>query len=77
MFVWGPALCALIIGFIIGTRFKSNHIYTLSSFIIVLIVAFLFANGVGQFPYYNDFGFSTPFLFGVIGLLLGKFIFDR
>ncbi|WP_409200406.1 energy-converting hydrogenase B subunit J [Methanobrevibacter sp. DSM 116169] len=77
MFVWGPVIIALIIGFIIGTRFKNNNIYTLSSFLVIFILAILFAKGIGQFPYYDDYSIATTLIAAAVGLLAGKFIFDR
>jgi energy-converting hydrogenase B subunit J len=77
MIVWGPVIIALIIGFIIGSRLKNKPNLTISSFIVVFIAAILFAWQYGQFPYYDDFDIATPFISAAIGLLLGKFVFDR
>ena len=77
MFVWGPMLIALLIGFVIGTRFKNLQNFTLLSFVFMIIVVLLYAGMYGQYPYYDDFSFSSTIISGIVGLFIGKLIFDR
>lgn len=77
MFVWGPMLIAFLIGLVIGTRFKNYDYFRFSSFVAILIVAIIFAYMIGQIPYYEGINISTPFISAVVGLIVGKVIFDR
>ena len=77
MFVWGPMLIALLIGFVVGTRFKNLQNFTLLSFVFMFIVVLLYASMYGQYPYYDDFNFSSTIISGIVGLFIGKLIFDR
>ncbi|MDR1820316.1 MAG: energy-converting hydrogenase B subunit J [Methanobrevibacter sp.] len=72
----GPIIVGLIIGLIIGLTIKdspnNNIIFTRSSFIIILIVAITVSWQLGQFPYYNDIPIATGFIFGAVGIIVGK-----
>ena len=70
-------LIAAIIGFIIGTRFKNLQNFTLSAFVVMCIIVLGFACMYGQYPYYDDFSFGTTAVSGLVGLFVGKLIFDR
>lgn len=77
MFIWGPMLIALLIGFIIGTRFKNLQNFTFMSFLVMCVIVIGFACLYGQYPYYDDFSFGTTAVSGLVGLFAGKLIFDR
>lgn len=81
MIVLGPIIFGFLIGFIIGTRFKTNKDLninlTISSIIILFLFVIFLGWQLGQFPYYNDFPVSTGFISAFIGLILGNLLFNR
>ncbi len=81
MIVIGPIIFGFLIGFIIGTRFKTsgktNINLTASAIILLLLFTVLIAWQLGQFPYYNDLPMATGFISAFIGLILGNLIFNR
>lgn len=81
MFYLGPTLFGFLIGFILGSRIKSNpdskiH-FPISSYIVVLIVAFIIAWQLGPFPYYTDTPLASGFVVAIIGILVGKLTLGR
>lgn len=81
MLVLGPIIFGFIFGLVLGTQVKSNPNsginLTLASFIIIIIAGFVVAWQLGQYPFYNDVSFSTAFVFALVGILVGKFLFAR
>ena len=77
MLVYGPIIFGLIIGFILGTRFRSSEYFTTSSLIMIFIIAILMAWQLGNFPYYTDLPIATGFVAAAIGIIFGKLIFGR
>lgn len=75
MVVLGPIIFGLILGLVLGSQIRSNDNLTISSFIVILIVGFIMAWQLGQFPFYNDLSFSSGFLSALIGILIGKLLF--
>jgi energy-converting hydrogenase B subunit J len=81
MLYLGPTLFGFILGFILGSRIKSNpdskiH-FPISSYLVVLIAALFMAWQIGPFPYYADSPLASGFVVAIIGILAGKLIFDR
>jgi energy-converting hydrogenase B subunit J len=78
MINFGPIIFGLIIGLIIGFAMKDNPKskinFTVSSFIVILIVAIVIAWQLGNFPYYEDFPVATGFISGAVGIIIGKVI---
>ena len=81
MIVIGPIIFGFLIGFIVGTRFKTssktNINLTASAIILLLLFTVLIAWQLGQFPYYNDLPMATGFISAFIGLIIGNLIFNR
>ncbi|MDR0900530.1 MAG: energy-converting hydrogenase B subunit J [Methanobrevibacter sp.] len=77
----GPVIFGFLIGFILGTRIKSNPEsninFTLGSYLVVFIIAIIVAWQLGPFPYYDDIPIATGFLSGAIGLIIGKLLLGR
>jgi len=74
----GPVIFGFLIGFILGTRIKSNPDtninFTFASYIVIFIVSLVVAWQMGPFPFYDDINISTGFIFGAIGLIAGKLV---
>lgn len=72
----GPVIFGFLIGFILGTRIKSNPEnninFTLGSYLVIFIAAIIMAWQLGAYPYYDDIPIATGFVSGAIGLILGK-----
>ncbi|AXV37450.1 MAG: energy-converting hydrogenase B subunit J [Methanobacteriaceae archaeon] len=81
MFYIGPPLFGFILGFILGSRIKtepdSKIKFTLGSFLVVLIVAILMAYELGPFPFYQGIPIATGFVAAIIGIFAGKIILGR
>ena len=80
MISFGPIIFGLILGLIIGSQIKLNindTQFTLASFIVIFIAGVIVAWQSGNYPFYNDFIFSTGFLSALIGIFVGKIIFAR
>lgn len=81
MFYIGPPLFGFILGFILGSRIKtepdSKVKFTIGSFLVVLIVAIVMAYELGTFPFYNDLPISTGFIAAIIGIFAGKIVLGR
>lgn len=79
--ILGSIIFGLLIGFILGTRIKKDFNlgfnFTVGSYITVIIVVFLVAWQLGNYPYYTDLPLSTAFVSGLIGILLGKLLLGR
>lgn len=81
MLVLGPVIFGFIVGFIVGTRLKtnpeSNSKFTISSFVVIFIVAIIMAWQLGQFPYYDDLPTATGFVSGAVGLGVRKILLSE
>ena len=80
MIIFGPIIFGLILGLIIGSQIKldiNDTQFTLASFITIFIAGVIVAWQSGNYPFYNDFVFSTAFLSALIGIFVGKIIFAR
>ncbi|MGC9517847.1 MAG: hypothetical protein ACP5C3_09160 [Methanomicrobiales archaeon] len=81
MFYIGPTLFGFLLGFILGSRIKSEPDskikFTIGSFIVVLIVAIVMAYELGTFPFYNDVPLAAGFVAAFIGILAGKIVLGR
>jgi energy-converting hydrogenase B subunit J len=77
----GPLVLGFLLGFILGSRIKmdseSKLRFTISSYLVVFVVAIAVAWQIGPFPYYNDAPFASGLLSAIIGILAGKVIFGR
>ena len=76
----GPIIFGLILGVVIGSQIKLNHVdakFTRASFIIILIAGIIIAFQLGNYPFYTDLPFSTAFLSALIGIFVGKLLFAR
>ena len=76
----GPIIFGLILGVLIGSQIRLKNTdsdFTIPAFIIILIAGAIVAWQSGNYPFYDDFGFSTALLSGLIGIFVGKIIFAR
>lgn len=77
----GPLILGFVMGFILGTRIKtdpeSKLKFTLGSYIIVLIVAIAMAYIIGPFPYYTDAPLASGFVSAIAGIIIGKITLGR
>ncbi|MBM4241569.1 MAG: energy-converting hydrogenase B subunit J [Euryarchaeota archaeon] len=77
----GPLILGFVMGFILGTRIKtdpeSKLKFTLGSYIVVLIVAVAMAYIIGPFPFYTDVPLAPGFVSAIAGLIIGKITFGR
>ena len=76
----GPIIFGLILGIVIGSQIKLNHVdakFTRASFIIILIAGIIVAWQSGNYPFYTDLPISTAFLSALIGIFVGRLLFAR
>jgi len=77
----GPLVIGFLLGFILGTRIKTDPESKLKFdkevFAIVFIAAIIVAYFIGPFPYYKDIPLASGYISGIIGLLIGKLLFGR
>ena len=76
----GPIIFGLILGVVIGSQIKLNHVdaeFTKASFIVILIAGIIVAWQSGNYPFYTDLPISTAFLSALIGIFVGKLLFAR
>ncbi len=77
----GPTLFGFILGFILGTRIKSDKDskikFPISTYLVVLLVALFMAWQLGPFPYYTDSIIASGFVATIIGIIAGKVILGR
>lgn len=80
MLVLGPIIFGFLLGFVVGTRIKTNSKqdtkFTLASYVCIVIAGLLMAWQLGQYPFYDDVPVSTAFVFSLIGVLVGKTVFS-
>lgn len=80
-FYIGPIAIGFLLGFILGTRIKTDPESKLKFdkevYIIVLIAAIGVAYFLGAFPYYNDVPLASGYVSAIIGILIGKLLFGR
>ena len=81
IFYIGPIVIGLLLGFILGTRIKTDPESKLKFdkevYAIVLLAAIIVAYYLGPFPYYKDIPLASGYISGIIGLLIGKLLFGR
>ena len=76
----GEIIFGFLFGVLIGSQIKTKAMdtqFTLASFIIIFIVGVISAWQLGPFPFYTDMPISSGFFFGLIGIFVGKLLFDR
>ena len=78
---FGPLIFGFLLGFILGTRIRTNPEsglkFDASVYLIFIIVAFIISYLLGPFPYYEDLPLANGFLAAAIVIIMGKLIFGR
>lgn len=80
MLYLGPTLFGFLLGFILGSRIKTNPEskinFPFSSYVVIILVALFMAWQLGPFPYYTDTILASGFVAAIIGIISGKVVSD-